>query len=327
MTSPRKTHAMVLTALFVTLGLIIPYVTGHAFGIPGTILLPMHLPVLLCGLLLGARLGALCGLVTPLLSSVLTGMPPMYPMLPIMMLQLTTLGLVSGMMYRRFRVPLYPALLIAIVAGWAVYGLTFSILLLRAAELRAPSMLTAITTGIPGMVVQLVLIPPILLVLKKYRLVPSNTPPEILETELFKKAKELVAQGSCSYVVLREGRISYRGEGEGVVPLLHLYLEKPEQLSGALIVDKVIGKAAAMILVLGGVSKVHGMTMSVAAKEYLTAHHITVSCDRLIDIIANRSRDGICPMERSVLELDDPAQGLARIQETLVRLAAAKSGA
>lgn len=327
MPSTRKTQAVVLTALFVTLGLIIPYVTGHAFGIPGTILLPMHIPILLCGLLFGTRLGALCGLMTPLLSSLLTGMPTMYPMLPIMMLQLTTMGLVSGTVYRRLRIPLYPALLLTMAAGWAVYGLTFSVMLLGAAELRAPSMLTAIVTGIPGMALQLLMIPPVLLGLKKYRLISSGVPSAIPETALCAKAKEMITQGSCSYVILREGSIVRQGVGPGVAPLLHLYLEQSEQFSGALVVDKVIGKAAAMLLVLGGVAGVHGMTMSVAAKDYLIAHDITVSYDRLIDVIANRSRDGICPMERSVLGLDDPAEGLARMQETLARLASAKSGA
>jgi uncharacterized membrane protein len=327
MPSPRKTQAVVLTALFVTLGLIIPYVTGHGFGIPGTILLPMHIPILLCGLLFGARLGALCGLMTPLLSSLLTGMPTMYPMLPIMMLQLTTMGLVSGTVYRRFRIPLYPALLLTMAAGWAVYGLTFSGMLLGAAELRAPSMLTAIATGIPGIVLQLLIIPPILLALKKYRLIPTDVIATSPVIEPCVTAKERITRGSCSYAILREGSIVHQGAGQGVAPLLHLYLEQPEQFSGALVVDKVIGKAAAMLLVLGGVTGVHGMTMSVAAKDYLIAHDITVSYDRLIDVIANRSRDGICPMERSVLGLDDPAEGLVRMQETLTRLTSAKSGA
>lgn len=320
MLSLKHTKKIVLTALFVTMGLIIPYITGHAFGIPGTVLLPMHISILLCGLLLGARLGALCGLITPLLSSLLTGMPSMYPMLPIMILQLMTMGLASGAVYHQLRVPLYPALLLTMVAGWTVYGLTFSAMLFVATELRAPSLLTAITTGIPGMFLQLLIIPPILLALKKYRLIQLATAPSISCSDPCSKAKSKIMQGSCSCVVLRDGCILYKGKGQGVSPLLHLYLDQPEQLSGSLIVDKVIGKAAAILLVLGGVSSVHGMTMSIAAKDYLVAHEITVSYDRLIDVIANRSRDGICPMERSVLDVENPIEGLTRIQETVLRL-------
>lgn len=322
-----RTHTLVLTALFVTLGLVIPYATGHAFGIPGTVLLPMHLPVLLCGLLLGARPGALCGFVTPLLSSLLTGMPAPYPMLPIMMLQLSALGLLSGTLYRRLRVPLYPALLLSVTAGWALYGLAFSLLLLGDSGLRAPSVLTAVTAGIPGMALQLLLLPPILLALKTYRLVPMDAALQLPREEAWTKAKELLAQGKCSYVVLRDGCILHRGTGQGLAPLLSLYTDQPELLAGSQVADKVIGKAAAMLLVLGGVSAVHGITMSVAARDYLAARGIATGWDRLIDLIANRSRDGICPMERAVLALEDPCQGLARIQETLASLSTSSSGA
>lgn len=85
-------------------------------------------------------------------------------------------------------------------------------------------------------------------------------------------------------------------------------------------VDKLIGKAAAMILALGVVSGVYGITMSAAAKEHLTGRGVAVRYECLIDVIANQSRDGICPIEHCVLHLDNPTEGLSRIQDTIKQL-------
>lgn len=322
MSSKIHTRQTVLTGIFVSIGLILPYLTGHAFGIPGTILLPMHIPVLLCGLLCGPRYGILCGIATPFLSSLLLGMPVLYPMLPIMLLQLASVGFLSGLLYKRWKFHLYPALLLSMLTGWLVYGLTFSILLFGSGNpLRAPSALAAVVSGIPGTIIQLLLIPAILFLLKKYQLYPSELVVSPSSDSII-RAKSIIAQGSYSCVVIQNSTIVHTGNGRGVAPLIHLYQDHPELLSEAIVLDKIIGKAAAMILVLGGVSAVHGVTMSIAAKDYLTKHGIAVSYECLIDVIANRSRDGICSIERSVLDLEDPKEGLSCIQDTIKTLMA-----
>ncbi|MCL2069275.1 MAG: ECF transporter S component, partial [Oscillospiraceae bacterium] len=158
----KTTHDLVMTGLFVALGIIIPYITSHAWGVPGTVLLPMHIPVLLAGFFCGSRYGALAGLVTPLLSSLITGMPPPFPMLPIMMGELTMYGFTGGLMYRKFRLPMFAALPAAMVAGRAVFGLMLPILLLAAPGnmmLMNMSVWGAVTAGLPGIAIQLVLIP------------------------------------------------------------------------------------------------------------------------------------------------------------------------
>ena len=78
-TSPYR---IVLAGVLTALGVLLPFVTAHAFGVPGTVLLPMHLPVLLMGLLCGPQFGAAGGLLIPVISSLLTGMPVAFPMLP-----------------------------------------------------------------------------------------------------------------------------------------------------------------------------------------------------------------------------------------------------
>ncbi len=313
-----NTRKLILAGLFVALGLIIPYFTGHAFGVPGTILLPMHLPVLLCGLLCGPKLGALCGVVTPLLSSVLTGMPPMYPMLPVMMGELITYGFVSGFLRETLKKPVLLSQIGAMVAGRVVYGLIFAALVFANPVLRAPSVLVAVSTGLPGIVIQLLAITPIVLFVEK--MWKQSVTPRVFEGEAFAEAKRLIAAPGTSVVMIRDGRIIHQADGRGVKPLLEAYENQPEVLNGSLVVDTLIGKAAAMILVLGGVHSVHGTTMSEAGAEYLKKRGIPLSYDRKIELISNREGTGVCPLERSVMELDDPKEGYEKLKETVCQL-------
>ena len=93
------TKNMITTALCIALGLVLPS-AFHLVG-AGSVFLPMHIPVLLCGLLCGWQYGAVCGGIVPLLSSVVTGMPPIFPTAPAMMLELCAYGCLTGLLYRQ----------------------------------------------------------------------------------------------------------------------------------------------------------------------------------------------------------------------------------
>ena len=93
---------LIISSLMIAIGIILPYVTAHGFGISGNVFLPMHIPVLLCGFFCGPLLGAICGAVLPILNSILTGMPVLFPMAPIMTPELFTYGLFSGIIYKLF---------------------------------------------------------------------------------------------------------------------------------------------------------------------------------------------------------------------------------
>lgn len=159
---------MTIAGFLLALGIILPYASAHGLGIPGTLLLPMHIPVLLCGFLCGPLYGTLCGMLLPLLNCLLTGMPSPFPMLPIMFFELTVYGLVSGLLFAktalgRKRFGIYIALPISMICGRIAYAAIFYILLLTVGNLKALAVTAAITTGLPGIVIQLLIIPPILL--------------------------------------------------------------------------------------------------------------------------------------------------------------------
>ena len=93
---------MVQAAMFLAVGLVLPFLTGQIPEV-GSMLLPMHIPVLLCGLICGWQYGAAVGLVLPLLRFMLFGMPPLFPVGAAMTLELATYGLVAGLLYAHSR--------------------------------------------------------------------------------------------------------------------------------------------------------------------------------------------------------------------------------
>ena len=163
---------LVLSAMFLALGLVLPLLTGQIPQI-GSALLPMHIPVLLCGLICGWQYGAVVGFITPLLRSVTFGMPPLYPTAIAMAFELCTYGLVSGLLYAKLHwkglARIYGALIGAMVAGRVVWGIVQMILLgIRGNAFTWQAFLAgAVLNAIPGIIVQLILIPAILFALEK----------------------------------------------------------------------------------------------------------------------------------------------------------------
>ena len=168
----QSVRKLTLSAMFLALGLVLPFLTGQIKEI-GSMLLPMHIPVLLCGLICGWPWGAAVGLVLPLLRSVTFGMPPLYPTAVAMSLELLTYGLVVGLVWglvrRQNLGTLYCALLLAMVAGRLVWGGAMVLLLgLQGGAFSWEAFLAgAVLNAIPGILVQLILIPAILFALDR----------------------------------------------------------------------------------------------------------------------------------------------------------------
>ncbi len=174
--SPVK--RMVYTAICAALCVVLP-MAFHAVQNAGSIFLPMHIPVLLCGLICSWPYGFVCGLLGPLLSSLLTGMPPA-AMLPSMMIECCCYGCVTGLMMRFVRTgkplaDLYISMVTAMVAGRVLAGIAKS-LIFSPGTAPFAWVTTSLVAGIPGIVIQLVLIPLVVFTLNKARLIPSRYP-------------------------------------------------------------------------------------------------------------------------------------------------------
>lgn len=167
---------LTLSAMFIAIGIVLPFFTGQVPRI-GNMLLPMHIPVFLCGLICGWRCGAAVGFILPLFRSLLFGMPPLYPNALAMAVELMTYGFVAGFLYSHSRwqcvIALYRALLAAMIAGRVVWGVTEVALLGLGGNVFTWEAFAAgaLLNAVPGIIIQLLLIPAIMVALDRTGLV------------------------------------------------------------------------------------------------------------------------------------------------------------
>ena len=154
---------MVLAAFFLALAYVMPFLTGQIPEI-GSMLCPMHIPVLLCGFICGWPWGLAVGLIAPLLRSLTLGMPPLFPTAVCMTFELATYGAVAGLMHKllpRKKPYIYASLLIAMLVGRLVWGISlFACMGINGGSFTFAAFIAgAFTNAIPGIILQIVLIP------------------------------------------------------------------------------------------------------------------------------------------------------------------------
>ena len=159
------------SAMYLAVAILLP-IGFHAMGMGGRIFLPMHVPVLLAGFIMGPACGVLVGLLAPGLSHLLTGMPPTYAV-PLMTMELVMYGLVAGLAYKTLKLNIYIALIAAMIVGRLMFGLGLLILgLFIELPYSAAVFFSsggAILTGLPGIAIQIIIIPIIVAAVKRNR--------------------------------------------------------------------------------------------------------------------------------------------------------------
>ncbi len=173
----KNIYKITLSGLFIALGLIFPFLTGQIPEI-GNMLLPMHIPVLICGFICGWQYGLIVGFITPLLRSVIFTMPPLFPTATAMAFELAVYGLMTGLLYKIFpkrNIYVYISLILSMVTGRLVWGaVSIPIYALDQSAFAWKIFINgALLNAIPGIILQLVLIPPIIILLRKSKLMPE----------------------------------------------------------------------------------------------------------------------------------------------------------
>lgn len=167
----------IITAFFIALCVVLP----QAFhGIPnaGTVILPIHIPVLMCGLICGWQYGVVCGIAGVLLSAILTGMPQM-AMVPAMIFECAVYGAVSGLLMKLVHTgkklaDTYISLIGAMLAGRIVAGLV-NAFLFTPGEFGFKMWTTGyFLAGLPGMLAQLIILPGLLMALTRAKVIPDR---------------------------------------------------------------------------------------------------------------------------------------------------------
>lgn len=177
-------YRMVVTAVLLAVGLVLPFLTGQLQSI-GQLISPLHIPAFICGLTCGPVWGGLLGAVLPLMRMALFGMPPLSAALP-MTFELCAYGLVTGLMYPalcrglRRRLPaMLGALIAAMIAGRIIGGAAKALLLISGAISGNPLTLQAFITGYfvdtaVGALIHLVVVPAVVAALEKARISPLS---------------------------------------------------------------------------------------------------------------------------------------------------------
>ncbi|OPL07686.1 MAG: hypothetical protein AVO33_03920 [delta proteobacterium ML8_F1] len=162
----RKTKDVILAGVLLAFAVIVPYIF-HTSGISGAVFLPMHIPVLIGGFFLSPLTAGLLGALSPVINSLISGMPVMYPIGVIMVVELAVYGISVSLLSKRAGI--YIALVNAMVLGrlaaaLTVYGLQsfFGLKLNYLVYIQG-----AVVSGIPGIAIQILLIPILVKVLRK----------------------------------------------------------------------------------------------------------------------------------------------------------------
>ena len=166
----RELKKLVLSAFFLALGLVMPFLTGQIPEI-GSMLLPMHIPVLICGFICGWKYGLIVGFVVPILRSFLFSMPPIMTAIG-MSFELAAYGAMTGLLYNKLqksKLSIYLSLLLSMITGRVIWGLASVVIYGVGGNAFSWQMFVggALLNAIPGIILQLVLIPVLVMALER----------------------------------------------------------------------------------------------------------------------------------------------------------------
>lgn len=173
MKKQKSINNLALSAIFLALAIILPFFTGQIPAV-GNMLCPMHIPVLLCGFVCSAPWGMAVGAVAPLIRSMVFGKPILFPSAISMAFELAVYGLMTGVLYKVFpkkKGYIYISLVLAMISGRIVWGMAqFSLLKFNATGFGfAAFWAGAVTNAIPGIILQIVFVPVLVMLCEKFR--------------------------------------------------------------------------------------------------------------------------------------------------------------
>ena len=128
------------------------------------------------------------------------------------------------------------------------------------------------------------------------------------------KAKSSLQDTNASCVMVKDSTV-FQSDLQGIMPLLDWLEKSPDMLHNSCIADKVVGKAAALLMVLGDVSEVYAEVMSDSAEEFFQKNKIAFSFGKKVSHILNRDQTDMCPMEKRCMEIESPQKTYEILKE------------
>ncbi len=133
------------------------------------------------------------------------------------------------------------------------------------------------------------------------------------------QAINILHTGGYTIVVQKEEQ-QFTSTKRGIAPILELMNDDAKLLKDAIVADKVIGKAAALLLIYGKVKHIHAVVISELAIDILNQYKVSFTYDQKVPYIINRTKTDMCPMEHCVLEINDPEYAYEALKEAVVKL-------
>lgn len=119
---------------------------------------------------------------------------------------------------------------------------------------------------------------------------------------------------SVSLLIIKDGKVLFSSEEGGMKPLIKaVRMFSPNELIDTVVVDRIVGKASALIMSFFGAKEVHGKVMSFRGRELLKKQHIKINYEKLVPEIMNKSETDICPFEKAVFKIEEPEIGFKTI--------------
>lgn len=174
----NKTKKITLSGVLLAATLLLPFLTGQIPQI-GSMLSPMHIPVLLCGFVCGWQYGFMIGAIAPILRFLCFGMPPLFPVGLAMTFELATYGACAGLLYKylpKKNINIYSSLTISMILGRIVWGIVMCII---ASVSNVNFSLSIFLTGafvnsVPGIILHILVIPIIVIALKRVKYISNE---------------------------------------------------------------------------------------------------------------------------------------------------------
>lgn len=140
-------------------------------------------------------------------------------------------------------------------------------------------------------------------------------------TEMSQTKEALLQEGITCAIRSTTGEIRTSTK-KGIAPIMEVLENEPRFLQGALVADRVIGKAAAILLVKAGIWELYAEIISEHARMFLEVHNIPITYGKVVPYIINRKGDGMCPMEATVLQMNNINEAYVALQAKVAEMQA-----
>jgi len=140
---------------------------------------------------------------------------------------------------------------------------------------------------------------------------------------MYKNLESLISlldQQGLSLLILKGGEVIYSSGEEGMLPLLEAIDRLGlRALADSTVVDRIVGRAAALLISYFKAKEVYTKLLSRRAIEILEKHGIAYAAEKVVDTVRNKDGTDICPFEKMVLTIDNPQEGYRKLKNELIR--------